>query len=45
MSTHHLEDPRRLFYRHMCGWMVMYTDDDPVDLLGRELRILVGRPA
>jgi len=25
--------------------MVMHTDDDPVDLLGRELRMLVGRPA
>lgn len=44
MSLQHLEEPRRLFNRHQCGWMVMYTDDDPVDLLGRELRILVGRP-
>jgi uncharacterized protein (DUF58 family) len=44
MSLQHLEAPRRLFQRHQCGWMVMYTDDDPVDLLGRELRILVGRP-
>jgi uncharacterized protein (DUF58 family) len=43
MSLQHLEAPRRLFHRHQCGWMVMYTDDDPVDLLGRELRILVGR--
>jgi uncharacterized protein (DUF58 family) len=45
MSLQHLEEPRRLFNRHQCGWMVMYTDDDPVDLLGRELSILVGRPA
>jgi uncharacterized protein (DUF58 family) len=44
MSLQHLEAPRRLFYRHQCGWMVMHTDDDPVDLLGKELRILVGRP-
>ena len=44
MSLRHVEEPRRLFQRHQCGWMVMYTDDDPVDLLGRELRILVGRP-
>jgi hypothetical protein len=44
MSLQHLEEPRRMFYRHQCGWMVMYTDDDPVDLLGKELRILVGRP-
>jgi hypothetical protein len=33
-----------MFQRHQCGWMVMHTDDDPVDLMGRELRILVGRP-
>lgn len=44
MSLQHGEEPRRLFQRHQCGWMVMRTDDDPVDLLGRELRILVGRP-
>lgn len=43
MSLQHLEAPRRLFQRHQCGWMVMHTDDDPVDLLGRELRVLVGR--
>ena len=41
MSLQHLEEPRRLFQRHQCDWMVMYTDDDPVELLGRELRILV----
>ena len=44
MSQQHLEAPKRLFQRHQCGWMVMYTDDDPVEMLGRELRILVGRP-
>ena len=44
MSLRHSEEPRRQFYRHQCGWMVMHTDDDPVELLGRELRILVGRP-
>jgi len=44
MSLQHLEEPRRLFQRHQCDWMVMYTDDDPVELLGRELRNLVGRP-
>ncbi len=45
MGQRHEQEPRRLFYRHKCGWMVMHTDDDPVDLLGRELRMLVGRPA
>lgn len=44
MSLQHIDEPRRTFQRHQCGWMVMHTDDDPVDLLGRELRILVGRP-
>jgi uncharacterized protein (DUF58 family) len=44
MGLRHTEEPRRQFYRHQCGWMVMHTDDDPVELLGRELRILVGRP-
>lgn len=44
MSLRHTEDPRRQFYRHQCGWMVLHTDDDPVESLGRELRILVGRP-
>jgi uncharacterized protein (DUF58 family) len=42
MSLQHLEEPRRLFQRHQCGWLVMHTDDDPVDVLGRELRVLVG---
>ncbi len=45
MSLRHLEEPRRLFQKHQCGWLVLHTDDDPVDVLGRELRILVGRPA
>jgi hypothetical protein len=44
MSVDHLDTPKRLFQRHQCGWMVMYTDDDPVEMLGRELRVLVGRP-
>jgi len=43
MSVAHGEDPRRMFQRHKCGWMVLKTTDDPVDLLGRELRMLVGR--
>jgi len=45
MSRRHALDPQRLFLKHQCGWMVMHTQDDPVDLLGRELRILVGRAA
>jgi hypothetical protein len=32
-----------MFQRHKCGWMVLKTTDDPVELLGRELRMLVGR--
>jgi hypothetical protein len=44
MSLKHLDEPRHLFQKHQCGWMVLNTDDDPVDVLGRELRILVGRP-
>ncbi len=43
MSHRHLEEPRKLFQKHHCGWMVLHTDDDPVDVLGRELRILIGR--
>jgi uncharacterized protein (DUF58 family) len=42
MSLQHAEEPRRLFQRHQCGWLVMHTDDDAVDVLGRELRVLVG---
>ena len=45
MSTQHSEIPRRMFRRHKCGWMVLKTTDDPVDVLGRELRMLVGRGA
>lgn len=44
MGMEHLGEPRRLFQRHQCGWLTLHTDDDPVDVLGRELRILVGRP-
>jgi uncharacterized protein (DUF58 family) len=45
MSAEHGDIPRRMFQRHKCGWMVLKTDDDPVDVLGRELRMLVGRGA
>ena len=44
MRSRHLNEARRLFQKHQCGWLVLNTDDDPVDLLGRELRVLVGRP-
>jgi len=44
MRTSHLKEPRRMFQKHQCGWLVLGTDDDPVDVLGRELRVLVGRP-
>ena len=44
MCDRHLSEPRRLFQRHNCGWLVLNSDDDPVDVLGRELRVLVGRP-
>jgi uncharacterized protein (DUF58 family) len=43
MSEDHGEIPRRMFQRHKCGWMVLKTTDDPVDTVGRELRMLVGR--
>ena len=43
MSAEHGELPRRMFRRHKCGWLVLKTTDDPVDVLGRELRMLVGR--
>ncbi len=43
MGLTHLNEPRRLFQKHQCGWLVLNTDDDPVDVLGRELRVLVGR--
>ena len=45
MGQAHLNEPRRLFQRHSCGWLVLHSDDDPVEVLGRELRILVGGPA
>jgi uncharacterized protein (DUF58 family) len=45
MSTHHSLDPKKVFQRHQCGWVVMHSDDDPVEVLGRELRILMGRAA
>jgi len=45
MSEEHGDIPRRMFQRHKCGWMVLRTDDDPVEVLGRELRMLVGRGA
>ena len=45
MSEHHLGDPRSLFLAHQCGWTTLRTTDDPVELLGRELRVLVGRAA
>jgi uncharacterized protein (DUF58 family) len=44
MGMEHLGEPRRLFQKHQCGWLTLHTDDDPVDVLGRELRVLVGRP-
>ena len=43
MSVQHGEIPRRMFQRHKCGWMVLKTSDDPVEVLGRDLRFLVGR--
>ena len=45
MSRHHSLDPRRVFQRHQCGWVVMHSNDDPVEVLGRDLRVLVGRAA
>ena len=44
MRAAHAIEPRRLFQKHQCGWMVLRTDDDPVEVLGRELRVLVGNP-
>jgi uncharacterized protein (DUF58 family) len=43
MSRHHLKEPKRTFQRHQCAWISLYTDDDPVSVLGREMRFLVGR--
>lgn len=45
MSSQHGEIPKRMFQRHKCGWMVLKTTDDPVEVLGRELRLLIGRGA
>lgn len=45
MSREHAEYPRRMFQRHQCGWLTMRTIDDPVEVLGRELRMLTGRAA
>jgi len=44
MVVEHLNGPRRMFQKHQCGWLTLHTEDDPVDVLGRELRVLVGRP-
>ena len=44
MGVEHSSAPRRLFQKHKCGWMVLRTDDDPVETLGRELRVLLGNP-
>jgi uncharacterized protein (DUF58 family) len=44
MGLDHLNEPRRLFQKHQCGWLTLHTDEDPVDVLGRELRVLLGRP-
>jgi len=44
MGLKHLKEPSRMFQKHQCGWLVLRTDDDPVEVLGRELRVLVGRP-
>lgn len=43
MCQAHLEEPRRLFHRHQCGWLRLRTSEDPVEVLGRELRMLTGR--
>lgn len=43
MRTEHSIEPRRLFQKHQCGWIQLRTEDDPVEVLGRELRTLVGR--
>jgi hypothetical protein len=44
MGMEHLSEPRRLFQKHLCGWITLHTDDDPIDVLGRDLRMLIGRP-
>ena len=45
MGLEHVEVPRRMFQRHQCGWLTLHTDEDPVEVLGRELRLLIGRGA
>ena len=45
MSEEHTQAPQRLFQRHQCGWVTMRTPDDPVEVLGRDLRVLLGRAA
>lgn len=42
MSEQHARNPQRMFQRHQCGWVTMRTTDDPVEVLGRDLRVLVG---
>jgi len=43
VSQGHIEGPRRVFQRHQCGWVTLRTPDDPVEVLARDLRMLVGR--
>jgi uncharacterized protein (DUF58 family) len=45
MGQEHLSTARRMFQKHDCGWLVLHSDEDPVDVLGRDLRVLVGRAA
>jgi uncharacterized protein (DUF58 family) len=45
MSEEHTQAPQRFFQRHQCGWVTMRTPDDPVEVLGRDLRVLLGRAA
>ena len=45
MAKQHAADPQWMFQRHQCGWLTLCTTDDPVEVLGRELRVLLGRPA
>lgn len=45
VSRQHAVDPQRMFQRHQCGWVTLRTHEDPVDVLGRDLRVLVGRGA
>jgi len=45
MSAEHAREPQRMFQRHQCGWVTMRTVDDPVEVLGRDLRVLVGKRA